>query len=78
VRVTILGHIQRGGAPMAFDRSLATRLGAAAAESLVGGQRGVMVGLVGNEIVTTPFVEILARRKPFDVNMYRLAEVLAR
>ncbi len=77
VRLTILGHIQRGGAPLAFDRLLATRLGAAAARNLVEGRRGEMVGLIGNEIVATPFSEVLARRKPIDVNMFRLAEMLA-
>lgn len=78
VRMTILGHIQRGGSPMAFDRMLATRLGAAAAQLLIEGQRGQMVGLIGNRIVSTPFTEVLARRRPIDVNMFRLAEVLAR
>jgi len=78
VRVTILGHIQRGGPPLAFDRMLATRLGAAAVERLLAGQRGVMVGLIGNEIVSTPFTEVIDRRKGIDVNMFRLAELLAR
>jgi 6-phosphofructokinase 1 len=78
VRLTILGHIQRGGAPLAFDRMLATRLGAGAAQCLVEGRRGEVVGLIGNQIVTTPLAEAVAQRKPIDVNMYRLAEVLAR
>lgn len=78
VRVTILGHIQRGGAPLAFDRMLATRLGAAAAQYLVEGRRGEMVGLCGNQIVGTPFAEVLAKRKGIDVNMVRLADTLAR
>ncbi len=78
VRVTILGHIQRGGAPLAFDRMLGTQLGAAAAQHMVEGRRGVMVGLVGNEVVTTPFAEVIAQHKAIDVNMYRLAEILAR
>jgi 6-phosphofructokinase 1 len=78
VRMTILGHIQRGGSPLAFDRVLATRLGAAAARMLIEGRRGEMVGLIGNDVVTTPFPEVLAKCKPIDVNMYQLAEVLAR
>jgi 6-phosphofructokinase 1 len=78
VRMTILGHIQRGGAPLAFDRLLATRLGAAAAQYLIEGRSGEMVGLIGNEIASTPFEEVIAERKPIDVDMYRLAEVLAR
>ncbi len=77
VRETILGYIQRGGAPLASDRMLGTRLGAAGARLLLEGHRGEMVGLVGNEVVATPLAEVIARRKPIDVNMYRLAEVLA-
>lgn len=78
VRMTILGHIQRGGAPMAFDRLLATRLGAAAAQYLVEGRSGEMVGLIGNEIASTPFAEVIDHRRGIDVGMYSLAEVLAR
>lgn len=78
VRMTILGHIQRGGSPMAFDRMLGTRLGAAAARYLIEGRRGEMVGLIGNEVVTTPFTEVITRRRPIDVNTFRLAEMLAR
>lgn len=77
VRVTILGHIQRGGAPLAFDRSLATRLGTAATEALIAGRSGLMAGLVGNEIVLTPLAEVIAARKELDMDMFRLAEMLA-
>ncbi len=76
VRVTILGHIQRGGSPSAFDRILATRLGAAATKALIEGRRGQMVGLVGNEIVFTPFDKVLGGPKPIDVKMFQLARVL--
>lgn len=58
VRVTILGHVQRGGRPSAFDRLLATRLGVAAVNELVGGNSGVMVGLQGGEIGTVPLEEV--------------------
>lgn len=58
VRITIPGHVQRGGSPTPFDRILATRLGAAAAEMLINGESGLMVGLVGNEIKTITFDEI--------------------
>ena len=57
VRVVVLGHIQRGGEPTAFDRILASRLGTAAVQQLLGGHRDVMVGLVGGEIFTTPLVK---------------------
>lgn len=53
-RVTVLGHIQRGGSPTAKDRILASRLGAAAVEALVGGASGVMVGEVEGEVDLTP------------------------
>jgi 6-phosphofructokinase 1 len=57
VRVAVLGHIQRGGEPTAFDRLLASRLGAAAVEQLLKGRRKVMVGMVGGEIFATPLVK---------------------
>jgi 6-phosphofructokinase 1 len=78
VRVTILGHIQRGGSPSAFDRVLATRLGAAATKALIEGRRGEMAGLVGSDIVFTPFTKIIGEPKPIDVGMFQLAGVLAR
>lgn len=78
VRTTILGHVQRGGSPTAFDRLLATRLGAEAVRQLVQGASGVMVGLVGNRIQPTPLEEVVNRRKELDLTFYEMAEVLAR
>ncbi len=78
VRVTMLGHIQRGGSPSAFDRVLGTRLGAAAARGLIEGRRGEMVGLVGSEVVYTPLDKVIGTAKPIDVKMFELAGVLAR
>lgn len=78
VRVTILGHIQRGGSPSAFDRILATRLGAAGTKALIEGRRGEMVGLIGNDIVLTPLTRIIGEPKPIDVQMFQLAGVLAK
>jgi 6-phosphofructokinase 1 len=77
-RVTILGHIQRGGSPSAFDRILATRLGVAAVERLHEGVYGVMVGLIGGQIVATPLAEVLAQRKSLDLRTYEMAKMLAR
>ena len=57
VRVAVLGHIQRGGEPTAFDRILASRLGTAAVQKILSGKRDVMVGLVGGEIFTTPLLK---------------------
>jgi 6-phosphofructokinase 1 len=78
LRVTTLGHVQRGGAPGAFDRILATRLGAAAVACLERGNYGVMTGLNKGEISATPLEDVIARPKPLDVRLIELARVLAR
>ena len=78
VRSTILGHMQRGGAPGAFDRLLATRLGAAAVEKLAMGQTGVLVGLLKGEIRATPLAEVVSSKKPLDLYLVKLAHVLAK
>ena len=62
-RVTILGHVQRGGQPSAFDRLLATQLGTACAELIDGKQYGVMVGLRGQVTVAVPLEEVVGKRK---------------
>jgi 6-phosphofructokinase 1 len=77
LRVTILGHIQRGGAPTFSDRMLATRLGAAAVDRLLDGEQGVLVGMIGGEIKTTPLAEIVDRQKPLDPRLLELASILA-
>ncbi|HYF59551.1 MAG TPA: ATP-dependent 6-phosphofructokinase [Burkholderiaceae bacterium] len=59
-RVTVLGHLQRGGSPTAYDRILATRFGVAAAEAACRGESGVMVGLRGTEIVTAPIADAIS------------------
>ena len=76
-RVTVLGHIQRGGSPTAKDRILASRLGAAAVEALVGGASGVMVGEVEGEVDLTPLKEAVERRKDINRALLRLSQVLA-
>jgi 6-phosphofructokinase 1 len=74
-RVTILGHVQRGGTPIAFDRVLATRFGVAAMDAALGGRSGVMVGLRGTEIVETPLAEALREPKLLDPELYATAEL---
>jgi 6-phosphofructokinase 1 len=69
--------VVRGGVPSAFDRVLATRLGAAAVEHLARGQPGVLVGLVGKDIVATPLADVAGRSKPIDMGLLDLARVLA-
>ncbi len=78
LRVTTLGHVQRGGAPGAFDRLLATRSGAAATEHLARSEHGVLIGLLKGEIVATPLAEVVANKKPLDLRLLELARVLAK
>lgn len=76
IRVTILGHVQRGGNPTAFDRLLASRLGAAAVERLAGGEKGVMVGLSKGEYKSIPLTDVVANKKTLDLKMVELARKL--
>src|SRR5262245_7252990 len=78
LRVTILGHIQRGGAPGVFDRLLATKFGAAATERLSRGKHGVLVGLIKGEIAATPLDEVVANKKALDPYLFELARALAK
>lgn len=66
VRVTILGHIQRGGSPTANDRILASRMGAAAIDALLEGQRNVMIGVVNDQISYVPFIKAIKNEKPIN------------
>lgn len=76
-RITVLGHLQRGGAPTVFDRLLATRFGAAAVKRLLAGEKGTMVGQVKNEIISTPLVDVFANTKTLDDKSLTLARDLA-
>ncbi len=78
VRITILGHIQRGGSPSAFDRLLATRMGVKAVECLKSGTYGVMVGLNGRDISPVPLEEVTTKTRAANMEYYDLAEVLSR
>jgi len=78
LRVTRLGHVQRGGAPGSFDRLLGTLLGAAATEHLARGVHGVLVGQLNGRIAATPLAEVVANRKPLDLRLLELARVLAK
>jgi 6-phosphofructokinase 1 len=78
VRTTILGHVQRGGTPTAFDRILATRLGQAAVECLLAGEHGVMVGLQGSEIVSTPLKDVTSTDKELDLSLYETSKIMER
>jgi 6-phosphofructokinase 1 len=76
LRVTKLGHVQRGGQPDAFDRLLATRLGAAATECLAKGRTGLLVGLLKGEIASTPFAEVTGRKNQLHLELLELARIL--
>ncbi|MCJ7789835.1 MAG: 6-phosphofructokinase [Candidatus Atribacteria bacterium] len=77
-RVTILGYLQRGGSPSAFDRLLASRLGAAAVEHLLKGETSKMVGLMGNKIEATDLEVVLSQQKTVSQDLYNLALMLAK
>ncbi len=77
LRLTRLGHVVRGGVPSAVDRVLATRLGAAAVDSLTAGRHGVLVGMQRGEITVTPLSEITGRMRPADTALLELARMLA-
>lgn len=77
LRATVLGHVQRGAAPGAFDRILGSRLGGGAVEQLAAGNDGVLVGLVGSRVQTTPLADVVGRTKPLDPDTLALARVLA-
>jgi ATP-dependent phosphofructokinase / diphosphate-dependent phosphofructokinase len=74
-RVTILGHVQRGGSPVAFDRVLATRFGVAAMDATLSARFGAMVGVRGTTIVETPLAEALCESKLLDPALYETAEL---
>ena len=76
LRSTTLGHVQRGGAPTAFDRILATRLGAGAVEALARGEQSVLVGMLKGCVSATPLKEIVGVQKPIDSELLQLAQVL--
>ncbi len=77
LRVTVLGHVQRGGSPTARDRVLASRLGSAAVEALIEGHTGVMVGLVNGDIKLTPMRNAWSRKKELDLDLLQLATLLS-
>lgn len=77
LRATILGHVQRGGNPTAYDRLLATRLGAGAIAALGRGESGVLVGMIGGQVTSTPLTEIVGQQKSIDPALWKLAHILA-
>lgn len=77
-RVTILGHIQRGGSPTAFERMLATRMGVEAVHALAAGQTDVMVALQGRSMVLVPLAEVTSKTRSINPEYFEMAHILSR
>lgn len=77
IRVSTLGHIQRGGSPTARDRILASRLGVAAVEALLSGKQNIMVGIVNDEITHVPFEDAIYKEKPIRQELIDLVRILS-
>jgi 6-phosphofructokinase 1 len=76
-KVTVLGHVQRGGTPSCADREIAGKLGVAAVETVLMGKTGVMVGIINNNITITPFADVIKTKKPINLETFRINEILA-
>lgn len=76
-RVTILGHIQRGGSPTAIDRILASRMGEAAIEAILEGQRNVMIGIQNGQIAYIPIAKAIKHDKGIDRSDIELVKILS-
>ncbi|RYM06922.1 6-phosphofructokinase [Sporolactobacillus sp. THM7-7] len=76
-RVTVLGHVQRGGSPTAFDRVLASRMGSRAVELLLKGEKGKMIAVQNNKIVTHDILNVLTKKHEFNNDLYKLAKELS-
>ncbi len=77
VRVSILGHVQRGGRPTSHDRIIASRMGVASIEALMEGQRNIMVGIENNKIVYVPFAKAVKKNKPIDEELLTVLKELS-
>jgi 6-phosphofructokinase 1 len=77
IKVSVIGHLQRGGSPSAFDRVLASVLGFSAVEALLAGQSGVMAGMKNNNVHYTPFAEAITKSKSVSKELMRMAHILA-
>ena len=75
-RVVILGHIQRGGSPTAFDRVLASKLGYGAVEALLKGEKNKMIGLINNKLTLTSFIDSISNKKDLNQDMLNMIDIL--
>ena len=76
-KVTVLGHIQRGGTPSCFDRVLASRMSVKAVELLLDGQKNVMVGLKDDDIITCPLDDVIHEKPNINKDLLRISEILS-
>ena len=77
VRVSILGHLQRGGSPTARDRIIASRLGAGAIDAILDGQRNVMIGIKNDRVIYVPFLDAIRSDKPMNLNLIKVLDELS-
>ncbi len=75
IKVTVLGHIQRGGSPSCYDRVLASRLGVGAVDALIAGERDVMIGISHTKLVSVPFEEAIKGENNIDLDLIRVADI---
>ena len=77
VRVTVLGHVQRGGSPSCWDRVMASRMGVAAIDALLNGERNVMIGIRHNKVLSVPFSETSKGENEIDLELIRVADIMS-
>ena len=77
VRVTVLGHIQRGGSPSCFDRVLASRLGVFAIDALIAGESNVMIGIKNHQVLSVPFSEAIKKDTEIDTELIRVSDIVS-
>ncbi|PZD76920.1 6-phosphofructokinase [Mesonia sp. K7] len=77
VKVTVLGHLQRGGSPSCYDRVLASRLGVKAVEALLEGKKDLMIGVQSNKIAEVPFKEAISGENELDLELLRIADIIS-
>ena len=76
-RVSVLGHMQRGGSPSCFDRVLASRLGVKAVESMINGENSVMTGLKNNDVVLTPFKKAIKGITKINTELLKVSDIMS-
>jgi 6-phosphofructokinase 1 len=76
VRVSVLGHIQRGGSPTCFDRVLASRMGVKAVETLLEGKTNYMVGLINNAMELTPLEKAIKGKSEINLELLRVSDIM--